>query len=91
MCLGSDASNFKERRITLGGVRMSRAAIAALISNRALCCHCIAGMTAMSPDTVDAAIIVLSRAGTKIDRYVNGTCLECGEDGLVYAIDRPRT
>ena len=63
--------------------------ITALIANRALCRECIAARTAMPPDGVDAAIATLSRTTVRVDRYPNGTCLECGRDGLVYAIDRP--
>ena len=69
------------------GIPMS-SAIAALIINRALCLECIAKSTAMRPEEVDTAIAMLSR-GLKIDRYANGTCSNCREDGLVFAIDRP--
>jgi hypothetical protein len=62
--------------------------IPALIANHALCRHCIAAKTAMTPDGVDSTIAQLSRA-MRIDRYANGLCLECRSEGLVFAIDRP--
>ena len=62
-------------------------AITALIANRALCRECIAGGTNMKPEAVDEAVKALSRA-VKVDRYPNGTCVECGEETLVFAIDR---
>jgi hypothetical protein len=62
--------------------------IPALIANHALCRHCIAAKTAMTPDGVDRTIAGLSRT-MKIDRYANGMCLECHREGLVFAIDRP--
>jgi hypothetical protein len=62
--------------------------IPALIANNALCRNCIAAKTAMTPDDVDRAIAVLSRA-IRIDRYANGTCLECRREGLVFGVDRP--
>jgi hypothetical protein len=68
---------------------MSTSTISALIANRALCRECIASKAAMKPDAVDAAIIALSRSGVKVDRYANGMCLDCGQDGMVVAIDRP--
>ena len=68
---------------------MSTSAITALITNRALCRSCIATNTAMKPEAVDTAIKALARA-VKIDHYVNGMCLECGEEALVFAIDRPQ-
>jgi hypothetical protein len=67
----------------------SSAAIAALIVNRALCRGCIAAKTSMKGDAVDAAIVGLSRSAVKVHRYPNGTCVECGANRLVYAIDRP--
>ena len=63
-------------------------AIPALIANHALCRHCIAAKTAMTPDGVDHTIAGLSRA-IRIDRYANGMCLECGREGLVFAVDCP--
>ena len=62
--------------------------IPALIANHALCRNCIAAKTAMTPDGVDSTIAGLSVA-VRIDRYANGTCLECRREGLVFAIDRP--
>ena len=61
--------------------------ITALIANRALCRNCIAARTSLTPEAVDAEIKALAR-GVQIDRYPNGTCAECGEEGLVFAIDR---
>ena len=55
-----------------GSGRTSTATIPQLIVNRASCRECIAGKTAMQPDAVDVAIIVLSRAGVKVERYANG-------------------
>jgi hypothetical protein len=63
-------------------------AIPALIANHALCRNCIAAKTAMTPDGVDHTIARLSRA-IRIDRYANGMCLECGREGLVFAVDCP--
>ena len=63
------------------------ATITALIVHRALCEDCIADQTRMTPEAVDEAINALSRAMT-IDRYPNGTCAECGDERLVFAIDR---
>ena len=63
--------------------------IGSLISERALCLECLATKTEMKPDAVNAALSMLGRA-VKIDRYPAGTCVECGTDGLVFAIDRPR-
>ena len=88
MWVRSDASDSRTSR---WGIGMSKPAITALIANRPLCDKCIASLTATTPDSVNAAITVLSRAGTNIDLYINGTCPECGEEGLVYAIDRPRS
>jgi hypothetical protein len=42
----------------------------------------------MQPKAVESAINAMGRGRMKIDHYRNGTCLDCGEDGLVYAIDR---
>ncbi len=64
-------------------------AIPALIANHALCRDCIASKTAMTPDCVDRAIVGLSRAAVRVDRYANGVCLDCGREALVFAIDRP--
>ena len=64
------------------------AAIQAIIENHALCRNCIASKTAMTPDAVDRAIAALARA-IKIDRYASGMCLDCGREGLVFAVDRP--
>ena len=62
--------------------------ISALITNRALCPNCIGQQVGMQPKAVESAINAMGRGGMKIDHYPNGTCLDCGEDGLVYAIDR---
>ena len=62
--------------------------IPALIANHALCRNCIASKTAMTPDSVDQAIAGLSQ-GIRIDRYATGKCLECGREGLVFAVDHP--
>lgn len=69
-------------------MHQNTSAIPALIANHALCRHCIAAKTAMTPDGVDRTIAGLSRA-IRIDRYANGLCLDCGREGLVFAIDRP--
>ena len=61
--------------------------ITALIANRALCQNCIAVRTKTTPEAVDVEIKALGR-GVQIDRYPNGTCAECGEECLVFAIDR---
>ena len=66
----------------------SLSGLSALLADRAMCLECLATKAAMNPDAVDAALAALSQA-VKIDRYANGTCPECGEDGLVFAIDRP--
>ena len=65
----------------------SPSTITALIARGALCRECIASKAAMKPDAVDVEIEVLSRS-MKIDHYASGTCEECGEEGLVFAIDR---
>ena len=72
------------------GIRMYKnaAAIPALIMNNALCRNCIASKTAMTPEGVDQAIAGLSRR-IRIDRYASGMCLECGSEGLVFAVDHP--
>ena len=62
--------------------------IPALIANHALCRRCIAARMAMTPDDVDREIAGLSRT-IRIDRYANGTCLECRREALVFAVDRP--
>jgi hypothetical protein len=63
-------------------------AITALIAERAMCRECLATKTDMDARAVDSAIAALS--GTvKIDRYLNGTCLDCRKSALVFAIDRP--
>ena len=76
--------------MSMQGIRMykSTSAIPALITNNALCRNCIASKTAMTPDGVDQAIAGLSR-GIRIDRYATGMCLECGSEGLVFAVDHP--
>ena len=63
--------------------------ISALITNRALCPDCIGRNAGLKPEAVEKAIHVMSRGGMKIDHYPHGTCADCGEDGLVFAIDRP--
>jgi hypothetical protein len=63
-------------------------AIPALIANHALCRDCIAAKTATTSDRVDDTIAILSRT-IRIDRYANGTCLECRREGLVFAVDCP--
>ena len=67
---------------------MSASPIAALIVNRALCRDCIAEKSGMEARAVDAAITGLSLA-SKVDHYLNGTCVACRKSALVYAIDRP--
>ena len=62
--------------------------ITTLITNRALCRDCISAKTLMKPEAIDTAIEVLART-VNIDHYPNGTCAECGLDGMVFAIDRP--
>ena len=64
-------------------------AITALIAQHAMCRECLATKTDMEAQAVDSALAALS--GTvKIDRYPNGTCLDCRESALVFAIDRPQ-
>jgi hypothetical protein len=63
--------------------------ISALITNRALCQECIGQNAGLEPEAVERAIQTMSRGGMKIDHYPYGTCADCGEDGLVFAIDRP--
>jgi hypothetical protein len=63
--------------------------ISALITNRALCRNCIGQQVGMKPEAVETVIKVMGRGGMKIDHYPHGTCLDCGNDGLVFAIDRP--
>ena len=62
--------------------------ITALIAERAMCLGCLATRTATTPEAVDATLSLLGET-LKIDRYPAGMCLECGEEGLVVAIDRP--
>ena len=62
-------------------------AIAALIAQHAMCRECLAAKSDMKPEAVDAAIAALSNT-VKIDRYVNGICLDCRRSALVFAIDR---
>ena len=63
--------------------------ITAVIVNHALCPDCIAHKVGVEPETVETAIRVMSSGGMKIDRYANGTCVECRTERLVYAIDQP--
>lgn len=62
--------------------------ISALIAERAMCLGCLATRTTTTPEAVDAALSLLGLT-VKIDRYPVGMCLECGEERLVFAIDRP--
>jgi hypothetical protein len=64
------------------------APITSLIVNHALCRKCIAEKAGLEPVAVDAAIRQLAQS-VKIDLYLNGTCLDCRNSALVYAIDRP--
>jgi hypothetical protein len=67
---------------------MALPSIAALITNRALCCECIAVKTGMEPQAAEQAVKALGYV-TTVHNYMNGTCLECRKSALVYAIDRP--
>ena len=62
-------------------------ALSSLLANRALCRDCIAAHTRLKPDAIDAAIIALSST-QKVESYHNGTCLECGHEALVFAVDQ---
>jgi hypothetical protein len=67
---------------------MSVPSIASLITNRALCRDCISTQTGMDPMAAEQAVKKLAYS-TPVDHYLNGTCLECRREALVYAIDRP--
>ena len=69
---------------------MSISPIMALITNRALCLDCIAEKTGMDNSAAEQAIKSLSYS-VRVDHYLYGTCRQCYQEALVYAIDRPRS
>ena len=64
------------------------APVATLITNRALCCDCIAQRVGLEPAAVEAVIRRVAQT-IRVDLYLNGTCLDCRKSALVYAIDCP--